>query len=58
MYTVNNTNFFDFGVNTGGVQFEVVGLDGSSPHIPLIHVSLSECRGHSCMMMLLTQYSN
>ena len=26
MYTVNNTNIIDYGVNTGGVQFEVLGL--------------------------------
>ena len=34
MYTVNNTNFFDFGVNVGDTELEMV-LDGSSPPINL-----------------------
>ena len=42
MYTVNNTNFFDFRVNTGGVEFEVVGFGGSSPHIPLYQLHFLE----------------
>ena len=34
MYTVNDTNFFDFGVNTDDVQLNRID-DGSSPPINL-----------------------
>ena len=36
---MNNTNIIDYELNTGDVQFQVVGLGGSSPTSPSLYQS-------------------